>query len=329
MTRLRVAITSSALFALLLGVGFAVAAEAPPLPAWLFPKDPEPAPGAPAAPLAQPEPDPPQHIPGSPFTFTAAQTRDFFGPADWRPDLHPPMPAAVGHGRRPDVAACATCHLTTGEGRPENASLAGQPAAYIVRQMADYRSGARRSSNPDTSARMVLIAKAITDSEIQEAASYFSSLSYRPWVRILESEQTPQTRPQSRMLLPVHGPWEALGHRIVETTEDLKRNLLRDPTEGFVAYVPVGSVGRGQALASTGDQGRTIPCAACHGADLRGQADVPGIAGRGPSYIARQLYDFQHGSRKGQYAAQMQPVVAKLTEDDIIDLAAYVASVRP
>jgi cytochrome c553 len=55
---------------------------------------------------------------------------------------------------------------------------------------------------------------------------------------------------------------------------------------------------------------------------------VPGIAGRSPSYLARQLYDMQTGARKGLWADLMKPVVAKLTAEDLVNISAYVAS-RP
>jgi mono/diheme cytochrome c family protein len=57
-------------------------------------------------------------------------------------------------------------------------------------------------------------------------------------------------------------------------------------------------------------QGKTTACAGCHGPDLKGKDDVPPLAGRSPSYLARQLYDFQQGTRNGAAAPLMRPVVA-------------------
>jgi cytochrome c553 len=56
---------------------------------------------------------------------------------------------------------------------------------------------------------------------------------------------------------------------------------------------------------------------------------VPPIAGRSPSYIGRALYDFQQGARGGASAVFMKAAVQKLSEDDVIALAAYVASLEP
>src|SRR5204863_9464457 len=90
---------------------------------------------------------------------------------------------------------------------------------------------------------------------------------------------------------------------------------------------PVGSVKKGEALVTTGG-GRTTQCGVCHGGDLKGLGPVPGIAGRSPSYTVRQLFDMQAGTRKGEWTDLMKPVVAKLTPEDMISVAAYLSS-RP
>jgi len=64
----------------------------------------------------------------------------------------------------------------------------------------------------------------------------------------------------------------------------------------------------------------------------RGHArDAGGAAagGRQPGDLARQLYDFQKGTRNGAMAGLMKPSVEKLTDDDLISLSAYLASLRP
>jgi cytochrome c553 len=62
---------------------------------------------------------------------------------------------------------------------------------------------------------------------------------------------------------------------------------------------------------------------------LKGNGNFPSLAGRSPSYLARQLYDFQHFTRVGPGAQMMQPVVANLSDDDILAIVAYVASLQP
>ena len=45
--------------------------------------------------------------------------------------------------------------------------------------------------------------------------------------------------------------------------------------------------------------------------------------------MARQLYDFKSGTRNGMNAVAMKPVVARLTDADIVNLTAYLASLDP
>ena len=273
----------------------------------------------------------PRTVPGSRLSLTAAQTRDAFNPPDWHPDAHPPMPAPVAHGRRPELRACGFCHLVNGQGRPENASLAGLPAAYIIQQMADFKSGDRKSAEPRMGPPNAMIqdAKAANDEDITSAAAYFSSFPYKKWVRVVEAKDVPRTRIAGSMHVPTNDGAEPLGQRIIEMPEDLRRTELRDGSSGFVAYVPVGSIAKGEALVKTGGSGRTVACATCHGADLKGLGPVPPLAGRSPSYAVRQMFDMRQGVRKGPWSALMKAAVEKLTIDDMIAIAAYTASREP
>jgi cytochrome c553 len=102
-----------------------------------------------------------------------------------------------------------------------------------------------------------------------------------------------------------------------------------DPHSGFIAYVPPGSLKKGEALVKTGGAGKTIACEICHGPGLRGLGEVPRIAGLHPIYIMRQLYKFQDGRNSGSWAPLMKAPAAKLTDDDILSIAAYVGSLAP
>jgi len=272
-------------------------------------------------------------VPGSKTSFTRKQISDLFNAHDWFPEDHPTMPDVVAHGRGPEVRACGMCHLPNGKGRPENAPLAGLSATYIAQQIADFQSGRRRSAVPTTRPQtfMVETAKHASDEDVKVAAAYFSKLTYQPWIRVIEAETVPKTEVIFGTLwAPAPGTeTEPLGHRIVEIPENLERTELRDPRSGFVAYVPVGSLAQGEKLATTGGDGKTNPCFGCHGPGLKGLGAVPPIAGRSTSYIVRQIYDIQSGARAGSASLLMQPVVAKLTTDDMISLAAYVASLAP
>ena len=272
------------------------------------------------------------HVPGSSKAMTRTQALDSFNIPDWHPEEHGAMPDVVEHGRKPDVRGCGYCHLPNGLGRPENASLAGLPAAYIEQQIADFRRGARVSSEPKMTppAGMIVIAGAATDAEVKAAAGYFSTLKLKPWIRVVETNTVPRTRVSGSMLVEAKdGGSEPIAGRLIEMPENLERTELRDSESGFVAYVPVGSIKRGEALVTAGGAGKTVQCTICHGPDLRGLSPVPPLAGRSPSYLFRQLYDFQHGTRKGEWSALMQQPVAHLSEEDMVSIVAYLASLRP
>jgi len=302
------------------------AAQQSPPPAWAYPV---------LGSAVKPPPDDglERSIRGSSASFTRKQMSDLFNAYDWFPDDHPAMPDVVAHGHPPEVRACGVCHLPNGQGRPENAALAGLPAAYIVQQIEDFRTGRRKSAEPTAGPqiRMLLTATHASDEEIIVAADYFSRLTYRPWIRVVEAETAPKTEVIFGTLwAPSPGTdQEPLGPRIVEIPEDLERTELRDPRSGFIAYVPVGSLAQGEKLVAMGGDGKTVPCAICHGPELKGVGAVPPIAGRSTSYIVRQIYDIQTGARAGSGSELMRPVVANLTTDDMIAIAAYVASLAP
>lgn len=274
-----------------------------------------------------------KHVPGSTLEFTRQQISDGFGPADWFPTDHPTMPDIVAHGRRPDVRACALCHYPNGKGRQENAGISGLPVSYFVQQMNDFRSGLRKSAEPRKANTnlMIAIAKAMTPDEIKLAAEYFGAMPWTPWVRVVETSTVPKTVSRGGIWIPTDGDQkESIGVRIVETPENPERTeILRDPRSGFIAYAPVGSIKKGEAIVKTGGNGKTTECGVCHGADLTGLGPVPGIAGRSPSYLVRQMYDMQAGARHGEWTSLMTPIVTKLTDEDFVNIAAYVSSRVP
>jgi cytochrome c553 len=275
-------------------------------------------------------PDPTLHtLPGSRFSFTLAQVRNAFDPADWFPEDHPAMPEVVSHGRPPNARACAFCHMPNGKGRPENGPVAGLPKDYIVRQLQEFASGARDTAEPRKPKDMLQISQNISAQDMDEAAEYFASMRWTPWIRVVEADLIPKTRVAGQMFhLIDDGTTEPIGNRIVEAPENEAEEQLRAPRTGFVAYAPLGSIKKGEVMVTTGG-GKTVPCVTCHGQDLMGIGTIPGIANRSPSYLGRQLYDFQTGVRNGSMAPMMQPVVEKLNVEDMVNILAYVASRQP
>jgi len=167
-------------------------------------------------------------------------------------------------------------------------------------------------------------------SGIEAAAAYFSGLTPRATIKVVETETVAKTRVAGWFLSALPGgETEPIAGRIIEVPEDLERFEIRDARSRFIAYVPSGSVEKGRQLVATGAAGKTAQCTVCHGPKLNGVGPIPGIAGRSPSYIVRQLYDFQHGARTGPWSPLMAPNVVNLTIDDMVVLAAYAASLPP
>jgi cytochrome c553 len=265
--------------------------------------------------------------PGSTLSITRAKADDMYDIPNWFPDRYPPMPTIVRYGdRATQVRACGSCHLPIGTGHDESAYLAGLPVAYVTRQLADWKSGDRKFAGV-----MAAMAKVLTDAEIKDAADYFAALKPPPWIRVVETDTVPKSfvGPGNKRLVHPDGGTEPLGNRIIEVPEDEEVVVYRDPSSGFVAYVPGGSIAKGRELVTTGGGGKTVACGSCHGAALQGMGEVPGIAGRHPNYIVRQLWNMQNGDRGGLSAAPMRPVVEKLSNDDMLAIAAYAASLSP
>lgn len=304
-----------------------VAAQAQPVaPAWAYPTLPS------TAPPAVVDDGVPHQLAGSTHSFTRAQLFDLFTAHDWFPESHPPMPAVVARGRPPVVRACGMCHYPNGQGRPENAALAGLPADYIVQQMLDYKAGLRRSSAAQAGPhlRMVATAAHVSDDEVRAAAHYFAAQTYRPWITVLEADEVPLTQVVTgSMWAALPGPArEAIGQRIVEVPNDLTLTELRDPRSGFTAYVPPGSLSRGRQLALYGD-GAVSACVSCHGPGLKGLGSIPPLAGRSAQYLYRQLNDMRQGVRAGPGAAAMRAFIGQLAPQDMIAVVAYAASLPP
>jgi len=274
-------------------------------------------------------------IPGSGRSFTVAEITAPYSPADWFPEDHPPMPPIVARGKpESGFRACAICHYPNGQGLMQNGPVAGLPVDQFLRQLADFASGRRKSAdvNKANAFEMAAMARNLTPGEARAAAEYYASMPFKPWIRVIESATVPKfTATVNGLFLQAEGnETEPIGRRLVEMPEDTyQSNMLRNPRSGLLAYVPPGSLKAGETLVKTGGEGRTQACGACHGVDLRGTATAPPLAGRHPGYMARQMYDMQQGARNGDGAKLMRAAVEKLTEDDLIAITGYIASLQP
>ncbi len=121
---------------------------------------------------------------------------------------------------------------------------------------------------------------------------------------------------------------ELLGSRIVELPESESGLRNRDAHSGFVAYVPEGSLAKGKILVTKANEWG-VACTACHGKTLNGLGGVPPLAGRPPTYLVRQLWNYQSGERRGSLSAPMQAIASRLRVDEMLAMAAYLASLPP
>ncbi len=227
--------------------------------------------------------------------------------------------------------ACGYCHLPNGQGRPENAALAGLPATYIAEQVRDMHAGSRSGADPTWGPTKFMnrVAKGARADEVSDAAGYFSRLKYERAFRLVEAVDIPAVEPTFGLYRQrTGGARESVGARIIEVANDVDRFELRDNRPGYTIYIPIGAIARGRALAENGSDGRFPACASCHGAGLKGALGPP-LAGRYPAYLFRQLLSFSVGGRRGAGAAPMTPVARQMKTEEMIDLAAYAASLKP
>lgn len=261
--------------------------------------------------------------------LTMRQINNGFGPPDWFPREHAPMPEIVSHGEKPHVPACMLCHLPNGNGHPESASVSGLTARYIIDQMHAFKNGDRQNIRAPA---MIEMAYAISEKDLKEAARYFAAIprSQQKWIRVVETSRAPANhvggggarffdKGAETVPVPPDMIYEVAENEQVE---------LRNQHAGFVDYVPVGSLAKGRIVAM-GNKGAMRSCGSCHGEDYRGHDDAPRLAGRGAYYLIRQLADMKAGYRKGAALGKMKDVVNKLSDADILNVAAYMASRAP
>ena len=218
--------------------------------------------------------------------------------------------------------------MVNGKGHPDNAPVSGLPVAYFVQQLNDFKNDLRKSADPRKADSMVRFAKGLTEEDMRASAEYYAQIPWNTaWVKVVEATTVPKTRSVGGIWMPFENDeTEPLGNRIMEMPVSIEATELRDDHNGsFIAYVPQGSIKKGEAVATSG--AKVTQCSVCHGANQQGLGPLPGLAGRSPSYLARQLYDMRDGTRKGPWVSLMKPVVDKMSADDILNVVAYLASI--
>jgi cytochrome c553 len=298
----------------------ALALTPEPFPDWAYPSS--------GAKPTSPDPDVLISVPGSSIRRPEADVRHMSKAVDWFPASHPPAPEIVIHAEG-GAWACGYCHLPDGQGRPENASLAGLSQSYILTQLRAFAEGARESAAPAyaPTGYMITESKTVISKDWAAPAAYYSQRRFVSRVKVVETAVTPPVFAQAFVYVPQEGPPTPLGARIIETPASMERFEARDPRVPIIAYVPRGAISAGARLAASGGPAAQ-PCALCHGVGLKGGLGPP-LAGRSPSYIFRQLMAFQAGARRNPEAAPMRIETADLSQMQMIALAAYAASLKP
>ena len=98
--------------------------------------------------------------------------------------------------------------------------------------------------------------------------------------------------------------------------------------KNFVGFISIVLLSLSSIVVHAGDaeagKSKSVTCAACHGGEgISPNGAWPNLAGQKEAYLAAQITAFRDGARVN---AQMAPMVATLSDEDIADLAAYYAS---
>ena len=94
-----------------------------------------------------------------------------------------------------------------------------------------------------------------------------------------------------------------------------------------VLLMPVTSA---SAADPSAGKAKSATCAACHGPDGIGVAPIyPNLAGQKEEYVVSALKAYQSEERKGGNAAMMVPMAKPLSDENIADLAAFYAGLKP
>ena len=122
--------------------------------------------------------------------------------------------------------------------------------------------------------------------------------------------------------------------RVADPMNDMTKGLSDDDLQNFADIIsklpapqpatgPVDDarIGRAQALV---EQNR---CNFCHLSNFAGQQNVPHIAAQREDYLVKALRGYKDNSRHG-YDSSMADVIAPITDEQILDLAYYVARVK-
>lgn len=202
-----------------------------------------------------------------------------------------------------NAIACNSCHGPEGNGDEMMGTprIAGQYFTFLYKQLEDFAADKRMDT---TMFIMNANAKALSEQDRIDVATYLANLL--PDAPILFTEADLETLASNGV--EVGRPH--IGRAIVEFGS------------------PVRDDGYPQDL---GSKGPGLPaCKSCHGVAGRGAPPVyPMIGQQRYTYLVSQLKKWRDGSRANDKLGQMQAVARNMSDQDIMDAAAYLAVADP
>ncbi|MDP7592822.1 MAG: c-type cytochrome [Litorilituus sp.] len=186
------------------------------------------------------------------------------------------------------ASVCGACHGATGVNpSPTYPDLAGQHAAYLVKQLADFKSGAR------TDVMMAPMAANLTDQDMADLAAFYASQERAKATVASDSASSPS----------ISAP---AGDIELVTSTSAKA-------------IFAGDVKSGQA--------KSAMCVACHGADGNSPVPMyPNLAGQSEKYLIKQLAHFKSGERKNPVMAGIAAGLSETDMKDLSAFFAVQAS---
>lgn len=177
-------------------------------------------------------------------------------------------------------AVCAACHGATGiSPAPIYPNLAGQNAAYMIKQLTDFKSGDR------TDMLMAPMAVNLSEQDMADVAAYFSSQP-RSVVEVTAVDTD----------AAASAPGAVANVAVVTSTS--------------AKAIYKGDVKLGQKKSGM--------CVACHGTDGNSALSIyPKLAGQSANYLSKQLADFKSGDRVDPIMAGMVAGLSTKDMDDL------------
>jgi len=192
---------------------------------------------------------------------------------------------------------------------------------------------------PDLSMRRLLIILALTLSPLTTSAETLQEraapcLACHGETGKSEIENTPSLGAQqpAYVLIQLYMFREKL--RTFDIMNDMAKDLSDDDLRAFSDYIAtlpkpappdeVGDPARMQRAQALAQQHR---CNACHNLDYAGRESIPRIANQREDYLVKTMREYKDNSRRG-YDATMADVLQTVTDEQIADLAYYIARVR-